>query len=302
MLKSVSLKRSRSGMVANHSLGSRIADLIVYAVVVFLACICILPMWHTLMASLSDPVQLLAHDGFVLFPLGGATFEGYKLVFRDASILRGYANTIYYTVATTGIGFVINVLGGYALSRPTKLRSAMSIFLIISMMFSGGMIPTYMVMNELGLVGTEWAIILPEATMAMYVIVGMNAFSSVSESTVEAARIDGAGHFRVMFQIMLPQCFSLFVITILNTFVGSWNSWISASIYVPFDRDKWPVQLWIQQMVQENQNFLQTANPNYDTYLIQFCVIVVAVLPILVAFPFFQKQLEAGSITGGVKE
>lgn len=302
MLKKPKFAYSRSGMVENTSAVSRAVDALILLIVIFLAVICVLPMWHTVMSSLSDPFELLAHKGFVLYPLGGVTLKGYQLVFRDASILKGYANTIYYTLATTGIGFVLNVLGGYALSRPTRLRSAMSVFLILSMMFSGGMIPTYMVMNELGLVGTEWAIILPEATMAMYVIVGMNAFSTVSESTVEAARIDGAGHFRVMFQIMLPQCFSLFVITILNTFVASWNSWISASIYVPFDRDKWPVQLWIQQMVQENQNFLQSANPNYDAYLIQFCVIVAAVLPILVMFPFFQKQLEAGSITGGVKE
>ncbi len=297
------MKRLAStGMVQDTSTGRRVVDVILHVAVILLAIVCVLPMWHTIMASLSDPFELLAHKGFVLYPLGGVTFEGYKLIFRDASILKGYGNTIYYTIATTGIGFVLNVLGGYALSRQTKLKSAMSIFLIISMMFSGGMIPTYMVMNELGLVGTEWAIILPEATMAMYAIVGMNAFASVPEATVEAARIDGAGHIRVMFQVMLPQCLSLFVITVLNTFVGSWNSWISASIYVPFDRDKWPIQLWIQQMVQENQNFLQSANPDYNMYLIQFGVIVAAVLPILVMFPFFQKYLEAGSITGGVKE
>ena len=303
MMSKIKIKtKYHGGMVRDPSISGRIADVILHLLVIFLAVICVLPMWHTVMSSLSDPVQLLAHKGFVLHPLGGVTLEGYKLIFRDASILRGYGNTIYYTVATTVIGCMLNVLGGYALSRRTKLKSAMSVFLLISMMFSGGMIPTYMVMNELGLVGTEWAIILPEATMAMYVIVGMNAFSSVPEATVEAARLDGAGHLRVMFQVMLPQCFSLFVITILNTFVGSWNSWISASIYVPFNRDKWPVQLWIQQMVQENQNFLQSANPNYNAYLIQFGVIVAAVLPILIAFPFFQKHLEAGSITGGVKE
>lgn len=295
-------KKGSSGMVVSHSLGERAVDWLIILIVCLLAFICVLPMWHTVMSSISDPFELLAHKGFVLRPLGKPTLEGYKLIFRDASILKGYANTIYYTVATTGIGLVLNVMGGYALSRRTKLKSALSVYLIISMMFSGGMIPTYMVMNELGLVGSEWAIILPEATMAMNVIVGMNAFNTVPEATVEAAHIDGAGHFRIMFQVMLPQCLSLFVITILNTFVGSWNSWISASIYVPFDRSKWPIQLWIQQLVQENQNFLQSANPNYNMYLIQFAVIVVAVLPILVMFPFFQKYLEAGTITGGVKE
>ncbi|MGN0814797.1 MAG: hypothetical protein ACI4MH_06175 [Candidatus Coproplasma sp.] len=105
-----------------------------------------------------------------------------------------------------------------------------------------------------------------------------------------------------MFQVMLPQCLSLFVITILYTFVASWNSWLSAQIYVPFQHDKWPLQLWIQQIVADNKNFLQSSNPNYYQYLIQYAVIVVSVLPILVAFPFFQKKLEAGTVTGGVKE
>lgn len=292
----------RSGMAAGNTVGSVVADVIIIAVCVLLAFICVLPMWHTLMASLSDPVLLLANDSFLFWPLGEANVEGYKLLFQDVSILSGYGNTIYYTAATTLIGFVINVMGGYALCRQTKLKKPMTLFLLFTMMFSGGMIPTYMVMNELGLVGTEWAIILPEATMAMYVIVGMNAFNTVPEATVEAAKLDGAGHFKIMFQVMLPQCLSLFVITILYTFVGSWNSWLSAQIYVPFNHDKWPLQLWIQQIVSDNKNFLQSANPNYYQYLIQYAVIIVSVLPILIAFPFFQNKLEAGAVTGGVKE
>lgn len=295
-------KRYKGGMVQNKTVGGIITDTVLIIIVSFLALICVLPMWHTIMASISDPVLLLANDGFLFVPLGTPTFEGYKLAFDNAGILSGYGNTIYYTIATTLIGFLINVLGGYALSCSTKLKKPMMIFLIITLMFSGGMIPTYMVMNELGLVGTEWAIILPEATMAMYVIVGMNAFNTVPKSTIEAARIDGAGHFKVMFQVMLPQCLSLFVITILYTFVASWNSWLSAQIYVPFDTDKWPLQLWIQKIVDENKNILQSANPNYYRYLIQYAVIVIAVLPMLVAFPFFQKYLEAGTVTGGVKE
>ncbi len=301
MAKNKKVKYS-SVMAADHTPGSIIADVIIIVICIFLAFICVLPMWHTLMASLSDPVLLLANDSFLFLPLGEPNVEGYKLLFQDASILSGYGNTIYYTVATTLIGFVINVMGGYALSRQTKLKKPMTLFLLFTTMFSGGMIPTYMVMNELGLVGTEWAIILPEATMAMYVVVGMNAFNTVPEATVEAAKLDGAGHFKIMFQVMLPQCLSLFVITILYTFVGSWNSWLSAQIYVPFNHDKWPLQLWIQQIVADNKNFLQSANPNYYQYLVQYAVIIVSVLPILVAFPFFQTKLEAGTVTGGVKE
>jgi putative aldouronate transport system permease protein len=114
--------------------------------------------------------------------------------------------------------------------------------------------------------------------------------------------MDGCGHFRMMFQVMFPQCRSLFMVTILNSFVASWNSWLTASIYVAGDRSKWPIQLIINELVAENRTFLETVNPNYSRHLIQYAVIIAATLPIIAAFPFFQKQLEAGVIRGAVKE
>ena len=140
-----------------------------------------------------------------------------------------------------------------------------------------------------------------EATQTFYLIFAAKAFAAVPLSTVEAARIDGAGHLRVMFQIMLPQAKGMFFITLLNTFVGAWNSWYNASIYVPSDKTKWPIQLFINEMTSANVNFLETATPNYSRYLIQFAVIVVATLPIMVAMPFFQDKIEAGQLQGGVK-
>ena len=174
-------------------------------------------------------------------------------------------------------------------------------FLFVTMLFSGGIVPTYMVMNTLGLTGSRLSIILLEATQTFYLIFAAKAFAAVLLSTVEAARIDGAGHLRVMFQIMLPQAKGMFFITLLNTFVGAWNSWYNASIYVPSDKTKWPIQLFINEMTSANVNFLETATPNYSRYLIQFAVIVVATLPIMVAMPFFQDKIEAGQLQGGVK-
>ena len=272
------------------------------ALVILLAFICVVPMWHVLMSSLSDGFRLLSYKGLVIFPVGTPTLEGYRLVFRDNSVIAGYTNTIIYVVSTVSLGFALNVIGGYAISRETKLKKTMTLYLVFTMMFSGGMIPTYMVLNSFGLVGTRGAIIIQEATMAMFIIIGAKAFQSVPESTVQAARIDGAGHLRVMFQVMLPQCTPLFMVTILNTFIGSWNSWLNASIYVATDKSKWPIQLIINDLVARNANFLETADPNYSRYLIRFAVIIAATLPILVAFPFFQKQIEAGIIGGAVKE
>ncbi len=290
------------GMVQKPTVGGRIADIIMLVIVLFLAFICIVPMWHVLMSSLSDGFSLLAFKGLVLWPVGTPNLEGYKLIFRDESVITGYLNTVIYVVSTVSLGFVLNVLGGYAISRDTKLKAPMTLYLVFTMMFSGGMIPTYMVMNTLGLVGTRGAIILQEATMAMFIIIGANAFRGVPKSTVEAARIDGSGHLRTMFQVMLPQCIPLFMVTVLNTFVASWNSWLNAAIYVPAAREKWPIQLVINELVSRNANFLETATPNYDRYLIRFAIIVAATLPILIAFPFFQKQIEAGVIQGAVKE
>lgn len=304
MEKTVKSKRIKysSGMVEKPTVIGKIADVIMLLSVLFLAFIAIIPMWHVVMSSVSDGFALLSYKGLVIKPIGKLNFEGFKLIFRDSSVISGYMNTFIYVGGTVGLGFVLNVLGGYAISRDTKLKNVMTIYLLITMMFSGGMIPAYMVMNSLGIVGTRLPIILLEATMAMMIIIGANAFRGVPESTVQAARIDGAGHIRTMFQIMLPQCLPLFMVTILNTFVASWNSWLNASIYVPADKDKWPIQLIINDLVNRNANFLETADPNYNRYLIQFAVIVAATLPILVAFPFFQKQIEAGVIGGAVKE
>lgn len=295
-------KKEQNGMVQSNTIAGTLVNLIITLVVIALAFICIIPIWHVLMSSISDGFVLLSHEGLVIAPVGGVNLGGYRMIFRDASVISGYMNTIFYVVFTVGVGLVLNVVGGYAVSRDTKLSKAMTIFLMITMMFSGGMIPTYMVFSALGLVGNRWSIVLAEATMAVNIMIGANAFRSVPVSTVEAAQLDGTGHVRMMFQIMLPQCKSLFMVTILNSFVGSWNSWLTASIYVPGDKSKWPLQLIINELVAANANFLQNSSPNYDRHLIQFAVIIAATLPIIIAFPFFQKQLEAGVLQGAVKE
>ncbi|MDR1641724.1 MAG: carbohydrate ABC transporter permease [Clostridiales bacterium] len=294
-------KRVHSGMVGGHSVADEITDVIIGLILLGVAFICVIPLWHVLMASLSDGRALLAHDGALLLPVGKLNFEGYKLVFKDSAILKGYGNTLLYVVCATSIGMCINIVGGYVLSRKTAFRPFMIIMLMFTMMFNGGLIPTYNVIRALGFVGTRWSLIIPGCTMAIFVIMLMNAFQSVPESTLESAAIDGAGHFRIMLQVALPQTGGITVVVLLNTVIIQWNAWFNASIYVTNKRDLWPLQLWIRQIVADNANILQGASPDYDRLLIQYAVIMAATIPILVAFPFFQKKLEAGVITGGVK-
>lgn len=288
-------------MVEHKSVGDRIADVLIYLIVALIAFVCVIPMWHVLMTSLSDGKAVMAYDGLLVKWIGDFNLEAYKLIFQDASILSGYMNTLIYTVGATALGFVIAAMTGYALSRDTKLKTPVSLILMSTMLFSGGLVPTYMVIRALGWVGTRWALLIPGCTNAMFMIMMMNAFNSVPHEMYEAARIDGAGHFRTMWQVMLPQAMNLGFVIILNSVVMQWNSWLPASIYVTNKKDLWPLQLWIKQIVADNQNFLQSANPDYNRYLIQYAVIVAATLPILLAFPFFQNKLEKGVIAGGVK-
>ncbi len=297
-------KKRRFGdgsMVETPTAGDRVVDVIVYTVCALVALASVVPMWHVFMSSLSDGKTLLAHEGLVLLPVGKFNLDGYKLIFENNGIMQGFFNSIIYTVGTTVCGFLLATVTGYALSRRTKMKPIVTAIIMFTMLFGGGMVPTYMVIRALGWVGTRWALIIPGCTNAMYMIMMMNAFNSVPREMYEAATIDGAGHIRTLFNVALPQAMNLGYVIILNTVVGAWNSWLPASIYVSNKKSLWPLQLWIQQITADNQNFLNTSNPDYSRYLIQFCVIVVATLPIVVAFPFFQDKLEKGVLAGGIK-
>ncbi len=300
--KAIARRNRNGGMVERNSVSGVIVDTIVILVLIFVVLICIMPLWHVLMASFSDGQTLMANKSLLLLPIGEWTTKGYAHVFANTGIMRGYLNTIIYVVGATLIGLVLNVMGGYCLSRKTKLKNTLTLLLMFTMMFSGGLIPTYMVVRSLGLVGNMGSILIPGCTNAFFVIMTKNAFESVPETVVEAARIDGAGHFRVMFRICLPQCMSLVTVVILYSVVNQWNSWFPAAIYLTNSKELWPLQLHMKEMIGTNKDFLNNANPDYSRYLIQYALIIVATLPILLAFPFFQKFIEKGALIGGVKE
>lgn len=132
-------------MIENPGIGDRIVDIVVILLCALAAFCCVIPMWHVLMASLSDGKQLLAYEGLAWLPVGKASLDGYKHIFKDASILKGYANSLLYTAGATFLGFVISTMAGYAMSRDTKLKPFMTLFVMFTLLFGGGMVPTYMV-------------------------------------------------------------------------------------------------------------------------------------------------------------
>ncbi len=290
-----------NNMVENKSAADRVVDVVVYVIVALVALCSVIPMWHVLMSSFSDGKSLLAHVGLVLWPVGGFTVEGYKLIFQNSSIINGYINTVIYTICYTTIGFLISTVTGYALSRDSKLKKPVTMGLMVTMLFSGGMVPAYMVIRAIGWVGTPWALVIPGCTNSMFCIMMMNAFNGVPNEMYEASHIDGAGHLSTLFEIALPQAMNMGSVIILNLAIGQWNSWLPASIYVPNKKVLWPLQLVIRQITSENADFLNSSNPNYSRYLIQFAVIIAAIAPIIILFPFFQDKMEKGVIQGGIK-
>lgn len=301
MREKIEEQNQKLSMVVHPGFWGTVADIAIMAVIALVAFICIIPLWHVVMCSVSDGFTLLSHEGMVWKPVGGFTLNGYKLLLQDSSIISGYMNTIIYVIGGTLLGLVMNIFAGYILSRATKLRGFMILYCVFTTMFNGGTVPTYMVIRALGMTGTRWSLIIPGCTNAVFMLLVMNSFAQVDKSYVEAAEIDGAGHLAIMFRVMWPQCKGMALVTAINTAIMKWNSWFEASIYVPNNTEYWPLQLWVKKITANATDYLKAATPNYDKGLLQYCVIVAATLPILLAFPFFIKKLEKGMVLGGVK-
>ncbi len=294
-------QEAKGSMVESRGFGSKLADVLIIVFLCVVIFISIIPLWHVVMSSFSTGEAMLAHSGITWLPESTFNLGGYALIFRDNSLLRGYLNTLIYVVAGTALGALINIVGGYVLSRDTRWKPFMVFFFVITTMFNGGMIPTYMVIKNLGMTGTRWALIIPGATNAMFLLMMMNTFRSIDKSYEEAATLDGAGHFAMMFKVLLPHWTGMLTVTAIQTAIMKWNSWFEASIYVPTQKDKWPLQLWVKQLTANTTDFLKSSNPDYNQYIIQYAVIVIATAPILIALPFFISKLEKGIALGGVK-
>lgn len=300
-------KKIHDGMVEHPGISESFEDALIILFLLLAMFVCMIPMWHTLMSSLSDGQQLIAHDGLVwtwVTTDGWANFAGYMktITYSNYAVLKSYGITLFYAAGHVFFGLIINVIAAYVLYRRPKMAPFLTFFIIFTMMFNGGTLPTYMVIKNLGMTGTLWALLIPGCTNAMFVILTMNAFKQVAVSTVEAAEIDGAGHFIIMFKVLLPQAMGLITVTMINTAIMSWNAWFEASIYVPSNPELWPLQLWIKQIVADNVNIINAATPDWNKYLVSYSVILIATIPVLLVMPYAQKRLQKGSLMGAVKE
>jgi len=273
---------------------------------ILLSLVFLLPIWHVLMGSISDPMKLSANTGLILYPLGNATLGGYKLVLQNNNIVMSYLNTIVYVVCATLFGTLLTILAAYALSRKNLLfKSPIALMITFTMIFNGGLIPTYMVVRNLGMLDTRWALIIPGAVSAYNIIIMRSSFSSIPDSMIEAARIDGAGHWRILWQMVMPVSKSILAVIVLFYAVQHWNAWFNASIYLT-DRTLYPLQLTLREIVLLSSNQMIAADAtaaDIDIYrpLIKYSTIMASVIPMMIIYPFVQKYFVTGVMIGSVK-
>lgn len=276
---------------------------------IFLLALCViflLPVWHVAMGSISDPLKVAATSGLYVKPLGTPTLGGYKLIFQNSNIITSYGNTIFYVVTSTLIGLVLNILAAYVMSRKGLLiGKPFSLFVLFTMIFNGGLIPTLVVVYNLGMIDTRWAVILPGAVTAFNIIIMRTSFQEIPSEMIEAATIDGASDFRILTQVVLPVSKAIIAVIILFYGVQHWNEWFNASIYLR-DRKYFPLQLILREIVltSTENSIVQDANAeDVMIYrpLIKYATIMVSIIPMMIIYPFVQKYFVSGVMIGAVK-
>lgn len=277
---------------------------------IFLLSLCIiffLPVWHVAMGSISDPLKVAATSGLYIKPLGEVTLGGYKLIMQNATILRSYGNTIIYVTAATLFGLVLNILAAYVMSTKDLLFGRpFALFIVFTMIFSGGLVPTFMVINKLGLMNTRWALIIPGALSAYNIIIMRTSFAGIPEEMLDAARIDGASEIKILTRIILPVSKSIIAVIVLFYAVQHWNSWFSAALYLPKARNLYPLQLTLREIVlQSTENSIIADVDGQDVMifrpLIKYATIMISTIPMMILYPFVQKYFVTGVMIGSVK-
>ena len=264
------------------------------------------PLIYVVIASFMDP-NVLNNQG-ISFRLQDWTLDAYRRVIEDEMIWRGFRNSFFYSVTSTLLSVFITLLAAYPMSKKELVgRRFFNTIFIITMFFGGGLIPTFIVMNQLRLVNTVWAIILPGSFNVWNMILARTYYQSISKELWEASQIDGASEIQYFFKILIPLCKPIIAVLVLWGFVGMWNSYFDAMIYLN-DANLQPLQLVLRSILIQNTpqsgmiaDIQSTAEMAKMAELLKYSTIIVSSLPLLIMYPFFQKYFDKGVMVGSVK-
>ncbi|MGG4394828.1 carbohydrate ABC transporter permease [Paenibacillus thiaminolyticus] len=285
---------------------SRVADVTIWILLLALTLSCLFPLLNMVAISLSDNAAASANL-VGLFPVN-FTWSSYEKLLSDSQFWRSFMISVERVVLGLGVNMALMILMAYPLSKSSKQFRGQKVYMnivIFAMLFSGGLIPTFMVVKQLGLLDSIWALILPGAVPIGNVILLMNAFRAVPKSLEEAAKIDGASQWRILFSVYLPVVLPTLATVMLFTIVGHWNDYFSALVYIN-KTSNYPLQTYIQQLSVEVQNITDPAKlaeyAKISDRTLNSAKIVVSTLPLLLIYPFLQKYFVSGIVVGSVKE
>ncbi|MCR4695650.1 MAG: carbohydrate ABC transporter permease [Pseudobutyrivibrio sp.] len=285
----------------------RVTNMIFILIAILMIAMVIYPLWFVIIASFSNPADVAT--GQVWFWPKEIDLRGYQELFKQDSIWHSYFMTIVYTAVGTLIALAVNIPAGYAMSRKDMYgRKYINVYYLIPMFVSGGLIPTYLVVKNFGLLDTFWVMVLPFSVSIYNIIVARTFFSSsLPDSLWEAAQLDGCGTIRFFLTFALPLSKAVIAVIALWTAVGLWNSWFNALIYLSSEELQ-PLQLLLRRILISNQSLLGAATGEMANELRQmsdmmkYGSIVISTLPIMCLYPFLQKYFNQGVMIGAVKE
>jgi multiple sugar transport system permease protein/putative aldouronate transport system permease protein len=287
--------------------GDRVFNAANYVILTIFLVIILYPLIYILSSSISD-LGAVTSGAVWLWPVE-PTLIAYQRIFRDPALINGFLNSVFYTVAGTAINVVLTILAGYPLSRKDLPGRGIILFLFLfTTLFTGGLIPTYIVVGELGLLNTRWAMILPPALAVWNVIITRTYFqATLPGELLDAARIDGASDFRFLRDVVLPLSGPIIAVNALFYAVGHWNGYFNALIYLT-DPDLYPLQLVLRSILVQNQTNLRMTGDIESMLLrenladlLKYALIVVATVPLLLVYPFVQKHFVKGALIGSLK-
>ena len=277
-----------------------------WVLVGLLVFITIVPLGYVLIASFMDPSTLISQG--ISFNPSDWTVEGYKRVFADDSIVRGFLNSLFYSFSFSALTVFVTMITAYPLSKPDLYgRGILMTFFIITMFVGGGLIPTYLLIKNLGMLDTVWALIIPGAINVWNIIMARTYFSGLPRELSEAATIDGANEIQILFKVILPLSKPIMFVLFLYAFVGQWNSYFDVMIYIK-NEDLQPLQLVLRNILIQNQPSQDMVGANTAmaemkqiAELIKYSTIVISSLPLIIMYPFFQKYFDKGVLVGSIK-
>ncbi|MDF2925474.1 MAG: transporter permease [Paenibacillaceae bacterium] len=274
-------------------------DIIVCLILTIVAVACIFPLLYVLSVSLTPYSEVLKHGGFMVIPRS-ITFEAYIAFLQDFRIPKAYEVTVFITVVGTAVNLLLTAFMAYALSKKgLPGRNLLLLLVMFSMLFSGGVIPTYLIVKAMGLINTYWAMILPNAVWSFNLMIMKTFFENMPEGLEESAKIDGAGELRILFQIVMPLSMPVMATVGLFYGVGHWNEFFQAIMYVN-DTTKHPLQVILRGILIAATSDMNLENP-LPTETLQMSAVILTALPILVVYPFIQKYFTQGMLIGAIK-